>query len=100
MKFLVEAGPSIEKAEEILAKGGPAPILSYINERFKTEATYLDATRRKAFFVVNLPAESDVLELGLYCLSAWGTEAKFTPLASPDTLTSVLSKVSKAPGIR
>jgi len=97
MKYLVEVTPTVEKGNEIDAKGGPGPVFSYVNERFKPQAIYLNATKRQAFLIVDLGSEADLLELSVYATQVCGAEPKVIPLTSPDTATKALAGINKAP---
>ena len=80
MRFMVEVDAGMEKANAVDAAGGPGPMLAKIGQRFKPEAVYGKASRRGAYFVVDLKSPADVSEL-MYAMT-WGTggEPKFTPI--------------------
>jgi hypothetical protein len=50
--YLVEAHPSIERANVVDAGEGPGPVIGKIVERFHPEAIYGNPSRRQVFMVV------------------------------------------------
>jgi hypothetical protein len=97
MKYLVEATASIERADAIDEKGGPAPLFSYIVQRFKPEVFYGNPTRRQVFLIVDLATETDVAELMFVIVRNVGAEPKFTPIMPVENFGKAIEKANKGP---
>lgn len=99
MLYLVQAQASIERGNDVDAKGGPAPIFAHIGQRFRPQAFYGNPTRRQIFLVVDLPTPEDVAELMYVLTWATATEPTFTPLMSPELYARAIENARKAPTI-
>jgi hypothetical protein len=54
MLYLVEAHPSVERANVVDAGEGPGSVIAKIVERFRPKAIYGNPSRRQVFMVVEL----------------------------------------------
>ena len=99
MLYLVQAQASIERGNEIDAKGGPAAIFAHITQRFRPQAFYGNPARRQVFLIVDLPTPADVAELMYVLTWSTATEPTFTPLMSPDQYGAAIENARKAPTI-
>ena len=83
MKYLVEATPTVERANAMDKTVGPKDLFGHIAKRFKPEAFYASPFRRQLVMIVDLPTEEDVAELMLILVRNVDREPHFTPLMDP-----------------
>ena len=80
--------------------GGPGPILGYVMDRFKPEASYTQAGMRAVFMVADLN-EAQMTELMLIVSKKFGTYPEFTPVvpgaATPGIAAKAIEEAKKAP---
>ncbi len=95
MLYLVEAHPSIERANVVDAGEGPGPVIAKIVERFRPQAIYGNPARRQVFMVVDLDTPAQIAEL-MYIL-AWfvGTEPTFTPIMPPEIYGEAIANAKR-----
>jgi hypothetical protein len=96
MKYLVEASPSIARANEMDAKAGPGALFGHIVKRFKPEVFYGTPLRRQIFMIVDLPTEA-VTELMMIVSRAVDRDPLFTPLMDPSIYGKAIEASNKAP---
>jgi hypothetical protein len=81
-------------------EGGPGPIIGYVMDRFKPEASYTQAGMRAVFMVADLD-EARMTELMLIVSKQFGTYPEFTPVipgaATPGIAAKAIEEVKKAP---
>ena len=95
MLYLVEAHPSVERANVVDAGEGPGPVIAKIVERFRPKAIYGNPSRRQVFMVVELDTPAKMAEL-MYVL-AWfvDVEPTFTPLMSAEIYGEAIANAKK-----
>jgi hypothetical protein len=95
MLYLVEAHPTVERANVVDAGEGPGPVIGKIVERFRPQAIYGNPSRRQVFMVVDLDTPAKMAEL-MYVL-AWfvDVEPTFTPLMSPEIYGEAIAKAKQ-----
>jgi hypothetical protein len=95
MLYLVEAHPTVERANVVDSEGGPGPVFAKIAERFRPQAIYGNPSRRQIFMVVDLDTPAKMAEL-MYVL-AWfiDVEPTFTPLMSPEIYGEAIANAKK-----
>jgi hypothetical protein len=95
MLYLVEAHPTVERANVVDAGEGPGPVIAKIVERFRPQAIYGNPSRRQVFMVVDLDTPAKMAEL-MYVL-AWfvDVEPTFTPLMSPEIYGEAIAKAKQ-----
>jgi hypothetical protein len=95
MLYLVEAHPSVERANVVDAGEGPGPVIAKIVERFRPKAIYGNPSRRQVFMVVELDTPAKMAEL-MYVL-AWfvDVEPTFTPLMSAEIYGEAIAHAKK-----
>lgn len=95
MRYLFEMTATLERGNEIDAKGGPGPIFGYIMERFKPEAFYVSALRRQLWLVVDLATMAQVHELMQIAGQAVGAGPKITPVMLGSEAAQVIQEASE-----
>jgi hypothetical protein len=95
MLYLVEAHPTVERANIVDAGEGPGPVFAKIVERFSPQAIYGNPSRRQVFMVVDLDTPAKMAEL-MYVL-AWfiDVEPTFTPLMSLEIYGEAIAKAKQ-----
>jgi hypothetical protein len=95
MLYLVEAHPSVERANVVDAGEGPGSVIAKIVERFRPKAIYGNPSRRQVFMVVELDTPAKMAEL-MYVL-AWfvDVEPTFTPLMSAEIYGEAIANAKK-----
>ena len=95
MLYLVEAHPTVERANVIDSGEGPGPVIAKIVERFRPQAIYGNPSHRQVFMVVDLDTPAKMAEL-MYVL-AWfvDVEPTFTPLMSPEIYGEAIAKAKQ-----
>jgi hypothetical protein len=95
MLYLVEAHPTVERANVVDSGEGPGPVIAKIVERFRPQAIYGNPSRRQVFMVVELDTPAKMAEL-MYVL-AWfvDVDPTFTPLMSPEIYGEAIANAKK-----
>lgn len=101
MKYLIEAGPTVDRANDMDARGGPGVALQYIGEKFRPEVFYVSMVRRRVYLVVDLEDFSQVHELIQIIANVTHDEPTVVPVLPVDQAAPMLAKAienaAKAP---
>jgi hypothetical protein len=101
MRYLVYFEIPTEEGNRLdFEEAGPGPILGYVMDRFKPEASYTQAGMRAVFMVADLN-EAQMTELMLIVSKKFGTYPEFTPVvpgaATPGIAAKAIEEAKKAP---
>jgi hypothetical protein len=101
MKFMIHftvteaAGARIEAAQ-----GGPAPLISYLVDRFKPQAAFVSPAKREGWMVANFD-EQRLAEAMIFITNRFGAYPEITPVLSledfPKVVTPAIEAVAKSP---
>jgi hypothetical protein len=91
MRFLVAIEPECAAGNRLDTQpGGPASLFGDIAERFHPEAFYVEAGRRKAWWVIDFDGSAALTELTHLSITRAGTYPTFIPVLSGDEAATVL----------
>jgi hypothetical protein len=103
MKFMIHfvvteaAGARIEAAQ-----GGPAPLISYMVDRFKPQAAFVSPARREGWMIANFD-EQRLAEAMIFISNRFGNYPEVTPVMSledfPKVISPAIEAVAKSPKV-
>src|SRR5262245_17344504 len=98
MRFMVQVEADFEMANKLDAQpNGPATLFKYIAETYKPEAFYVDATRRKGFWVIDFKDNTQMVEFTHTCVWNAGAYPNYTPvLTGQEAATAIPVATQKA----
>lgn len=98
MRFLVSIEADWEAGNRLDEQpGGPEPLFGHIAARFKPEAFYVEAGRRKAWWVINFDGTADLTEFTHLSIRQAGAYPTFVPvLTGEEAATAIPAAVAAA----